>query len=265
LEYHTLNRPGCVINIWTTGPHERPVVVFTHGAWMDHRTWTHVLPVVEQRYRVVLWDVRAHGRSRPTAYPFTIRDAADDLVAVLDHLCISKAVLVGHSMGGNIGQEVVFYHPDRVSSLVALGCTCNTLPLSPSDALWLRLGIRLLPLYPRSSLIAQSARGSTIVPEVRAHLAAEFGRYSRQELIAILTATMRCLHPEADYRIEKPLLLAHGANDGTGNIRAVAPRWARRDPHCQYAVIPDAGHTAHLDNPAFFGRLLLDFLTTQER
>jgi len=57
------------------------------------------------------------------------------------------------------------------------------------------------------------------------------------------------------------LLLTHGERDGTGNIRKVAPHWAAREPHCRSVVIPGAGDCANQDNPEFFNRLLLDFLS----
>ncbi len=59
----------------------------------------------------------------------------------------------------------------------------------------------------------------------------------------------------------RPLLVfTHGEHDRTGNIRQIAPRWAARDPHSRYEVIPDAGHTANQDAPQYFNRLLQDFL-----
>lgn len=264
LDHQIIERPGCAIHLWSIGPHDRPLVIFTHGAWLDHTEWAALVPLLAHRYRVVLWDVRAHGCSRPTAIPFTIRAAANDLVAILDHLGADEATLVGHSMGGNISQEVVFLYPERVNALVLLGCTCNTLPLSRLDRFWLRVGMPLLHLYPRTLLIEQSARAGAIIPGVQAYLAAAFAKLTRTELVAILSATTDCLHEESGYRIAHPLLLAHGAQDGTGNIRRIAPLWAAREPHCRYEVIPDAGHTANLDNPAYFDALLLDFLRSQE-
>jgi 3-oxoadipate enol-lactonase len=265
LEHHALERPGCTIHFWSAGPPDRPLVILTHGAWLDHAEWDALFPLLAHRYRVVVWDVRAHGRSRPTTIPFTIRAAANDLVAILDHLRVDKATLVGHSMGGNISQEVVFLYPERVDALVLLGCTCNTLPLSRLDRFWLRLGMPLLHLYPRDLLIAQSARAGALVPGVQVYLAAAFDKLFRAELVAILSATTDCLPEEPGYRIAHPLLLAHGAEDATGNIRRIAPLWAAREPHCRYEVIPDAGHTANLDNPTHFDALLLDFLHAQHK
>jgi 3-oxoadipate enol-lactonase len=128
-----LQRAGCPLHYWLDGPEGRPLVVFTHGAWLDHTAFAEQVALVVRAYRVLSWDVRAHGRSRPTP-TFTIRAATTDLVALLDHLGYAQAILVGHSMGGNIAQEVVFLHPTRVRALVLVGCTCNTLPLSRRDA-----------------------------------------------------------------------------------------------------------------------------------
>ncbi len=59
-----------------------------------------------------------------------------------------QATLAGHSLGGNIGREFVLIHPDRVPALVMLGCTCNTAPLTPLEALGVRMAPALLRLYP---------------------------------------------------------------------------------------------------------------------
>ncbi|NMC85021.1 MAG: alpha/beta hydrolase, partial [Anaerolineaceae bacterium] len=48
--------------------------------------------------------------------------------------------------------------------------------------------------------------------------------------------------------------------DTTGNIRKVAPQWAKREPLCTYVVIPAAMHCAHMDQPEAFHKLLLEFL-----
>ena len=76
----------------------------------------------------------------------------------------------------------------------------------------------------------------------------------------IWNALSLCLHYEPDYRIECPLMLAHGEHDNLGNFKKVMPRWVWRDPLARYVVIPQAGHVANQDNPKFFNQLLLDFL-----
>ena len=56
------------------------------------------------------------------------------------------------------------------------------------------------------------------------------------------------------------MLLVHGENDQTGDIKKIAPLWAAATPNCQYEVIPNASHFAILDNPDYFNQLMMAFL-----
>jgi pimeloyl-ACP methyl ester carboxylesterase len=259
----TFVRDGCTIHYWLAGRPDRPLVVFTHGAAIDHREWDAALAAVAGEYRFVTWDVRMHGASRPNPVPFTIPRATDDLVALLDQLGAAQAILVGHSMGGNITQEVIFRFPTRVRAAVLLGCANNTGKLTAFERLQLRVSGPLFALYPWNLLRRQSADVSADRPEVRSYLYEAFGQMSKSEFVTVLLDLVKVLHEEPDYRIPVPFLLTHGAHDGTGNIRRAAPGWARREPHCEYVVVPEAGHMANMDNPTFFNQLLRRFLRQQ--
>lgn len=263
---HIFEYKGCPLHYWLSGPEDAPLVVCTHGAAMDHGTWDGIVPFIAEHYRVLTWDVRAHGLSRPTGVAFTIQRATEDLLALLNHMGYSEATLVGHSMGGNIAQEVVFAHPERVKALVMLDCACNTLKLSASDTFWLRVGVWLFGLsrlYPDKTLKRQSARANSIKPAVQEYLYRVFCQMSKQEFLTVFLATFGCLHEEVGYQITKPLLLLVGDHDTMGNIKRTAPLWAARDPHCQYHVIPEAGHVSNLDNPKAVNQFVLNFLLEQ--
>lgn len=253
-------REGCTLRFWLTGPAERPLIVFTHAAGIDHREWKDTLTMIAQEFRVLCWDVRGHGKSRPTSNPFTLSRATDDLLALLDSLRVNRVILVGHSMGGNISQEVIFRAPQRVQAAVLLGCTRNTQRLSFQEKWQARLGAPLLNLYPYNLLRRQSADISADRPEVRAYLYEAFGQMSKAEFTAVILALLAGLHEEPGYQIPVPFLLLHGEHDRTGNIRKLAPTWARAEPQSEYTVVPHAGHMANMDNPQVFNPLLLDFL-----
>jgi pimeloyl-ACP methyl ester carboxylesterase len=255
-----LVRDGCPLHFWLSGRDERPLVVFTHGAGLDHREWADTLPVIEANYRVLCWDVRGHALSRPTGAPWTLARATQDLLAILEAAGAGKAILVGHSMGGNISQEVMFWASSRVQAAVLLGCTSNFQPLSPLLRGMASLLGPLLKLVPYEVLRLQSARLYSTVPVVRAYLYEAFGQMAPEDFRAIVPRLVEDLHAEPCYTIPVPFLLTHGDDDRSGNIRALAPRWARSEPNCTYEVIPHAGHVANMDNPAAFNRLLLDFL-----
>ncbi len=204
--------------------------------------------------------MRGHGESRPTIRPFTLSRATDDLLALVDSLGANGAILVGHSMGGNITQEVIFRAPQRVRAAVLLGCTRNTQKLSLQEKWQARLGAPLLNLYPYDLLRRQSADISADCPRVRAYLYEALGQMSKAEFTTVILELLKGLHEEPGYQIPVPFLLLHGEHDRTGNIRKIASAWARAEPQCEYAIIPRAGHTANMDNPQAFNQLLLDFL-----
>ncbi len=112
---------GFSIHYWTGSQASAPLVVFTHGATVDHREWDATLPLVGEHFRVLTWDVRGHGLSRPA--PFELKAAEEDLLALLDRIHVEQACFVGHSMGGNLHQELVFHYPARVKAMVFLDCT----------------------------------------------------------------------------------------------------------------------------------------------
>jgi pimeloyl-ACP methyl ester carboxylesterase len=252
-----LERPGCAVHAWLAGSKSGLPLVMLHGAGVDHRTFDPQLEELSRGYRLAVPDLRGHGRSRPNARPFSISEAVDDVLALLDHLG-GPVILLGQSMGGNIAQEIVFHAPSRVSALVALDCACNTLPLRAAQRALLAVSPVLLRLMPQQLLWRSTVTLSKRV-DVRRYLSATVRQLSKAELFQITTATLRALHPEPGYRIRCPLLIVCGEHDTAGAIRQQAPVWARRDA-AEYAVIPDAGHLSNMDNPLVFNRRVLDFL-----
>ncbi|MCL2890547.1 MAG: alpha/beta hydrolase [Methanomassiliicoccaceae archaeon] len=92
-----------------------PVVLIT-GFASDMSFWDALTPALSDKYKVITLDNRGAGK---TSYngKFTIYDMADDVVALMDHLSIYKAHIVGWSMGGCMAQEIALKHPERVISL----------------------------------------------------------------------------------------------------------------------------------------------------
>ncbi|MFG1855532.1 alpha/beta fold hydrolase [Actinomadura geliboluensis] len=261
LRHRTVQRTGCEIHYWTGGSGDGPPIVFTHGATLDHRTWEPQIERFAARHRILLWDVRGHGRSIPNRTPWSLDAATEDLLAILDGEGIERTVLVGQSMGGNLSQEIVYHHPGRVSALVALGCAGNTLPLTRRERLQAAAVVRMLPWYPRKALIRQEAKASARDPRVREYVLDTASRMSHADMVAVMASLVGALHPEPGYRIDVPELLLHGEHDRLGNFRTAMPAWARRDPLARYLVVPDSAHLANQDNPAFFNDAVLRFLT----
>ena len=246
---------------WTGGKPGAPLVGFTHGATIDHHEWDATLPIVGEHFRILTWDVRGHGLSRPSL--FRVLPAAHDLLDILDKLNVQKAVFVGHSLGGNIHQELVFSYPEKVQAMVFLGCTWNFQKLTAAESFSLRLAKPILKLYPYSMLVNQSLALTATTQASQEQLRPAMESLSKNEFIDTLMASTECLHYEPNYKIDKPLLLMVGENDRTGNIGKAMPAWAKHEPDCQFVVIPKAKHAANLDNPGFFHDKLMEFLVTR--
>ena len=98
---------------------ESPTVVLLHGLTATGSlNWSSTIAALGARYRVIALDHRGHGHGIRSDDAFTLEDCADDAVALIDALGVSKAIFVGYSMGGPIAQLVWRRHRDRVSGLV---------------------------------------------------------------------------------------------------------------------------------------------------
>jgi 3-oxoadipate enol-lactonase len=258
LHEELLECAGFNIHYWASGKSAPPLVVFTHGATIDHHEWDATLPLVGEKFRILAWDVRGHGLSRPAT--FVLKDAVDDLLAILDKIQVEQAIFIGHSMGGNLHQELVLHHPERVIAMVFLDCSWNFQKLSALETLSLSIAEPVFKLYPYNLLVNQSLAATATSKTSQEFLRPAMESLSKAEFIHILMASTSCLHYEPGYTINKPLLLMVGDNDATGNIRKAMPAWAKCEPDCRFVVIPDAKHAANLDNPDFFHEVLLDFL-----
>ncbi|HXD63498.1 MAG TPA: alpha/beta fold hydrolase [Solirubrobacteraceae bacterium] len=100
-----------------------PPVVLLHALGLDWRMWDAVMVSLAQSRRVFAYDIRGHGRAAGSPAPFTMDDAAADLVAVLDALGLDRAHVVGLSYGGGIAQTAAVHHPERFASLALLATT----------------------------------------------------------------------------------------------------------------------------------------------
>jgi len=255
---HNLTRKDTIIHYWIGGQTSAPLVVFTHGATIDHHEWDATLPLVGEKYRVLAWDLRAHGLSRPGI--FSITAAVDDLIEILNSEKVEQAILVGHSLGGNLHQEVVFKHPERVKALFCLDCTWNFQKLTRFEEFMLSLAEPIFKVYPYKMLVDQSLQLTAVSKASQESLRPAVMLHSKEEFVQILMAGSLCLHYEPGYSVNKPLLLMVGDKDTTGNIRKAMPAWAKAEPNCELVIVPNAKHAPNLDEPDIFNSYLMKFL-----
>ena len=114
----TANVNGAGIAYWDSGG-DGPAVVLSHGFLMDHTMFSAQLAALAPEYRVITWDQRAFGATRAPG-PFTYWDSARDVLALLDHLGVHRAVVGGMSQGGFLSLRAALLAPGRVRGLVLI-------------------------------------------------------------------------------------------------------------------------------------------------
>jgi pimeloyl-ACP methyl ester carboxylesterase len=121
-----------------------PPLLLVHGLMVSGEMFEPVIGQLATRHRVIVPDLRGHGRSRGLPPPYTAAQVAADLVGLLDHLGIDTTAVLGYSQGGAIAQQLALDHPKRCDRLV-LACTYAFNMATPRE--WLEG--HLLPLLLR--------------------------------------------------------------------------------------------------------------------
>jgi pimeloyl-ACP methyl ester carboxylesterase len=119
-EVRTATLPTGPTVAYTDTGGDSPAVVFGHGFMLDRRMFDAQIEALREDYRVIAWDARGHGDTRDDGGTYTYWDAARDLLALLDHLDIERAVLAGMSQGGFIALRAALLAPARARALILI-------------------------------------------------------------------------------------------------------------------------------------------------
>lgn len=113
------------IRLWYAEWGHGAPVILVHGGLANSNYWGHQIPALAQRYLVIALDSRGHGRSSRTDTPIGYDLMSTDVLALMDHLHIAKAALVGWSDGAIIGLDIAIHHPERLTRLFAFAANSD--------------------------------------------------------------------------------------------------------------------------------------------
>ena len=128
----SVNVNGVDIAYRFDGPADGRVLLVANSLMANGSMWDWNVPAFADRYRVLRYDKRGHGRSSVVPGPYSIAQLADDAAGLMDALQIEKAHFMGLSIGGMIGQQLGARYPERMHSL----SLCNTASEMPPRSLW---------------------------------------------------------------------------------------------------------------------------------
>ncbi|EEG78866.1 alpha/beta fold hydrolase [Dethiobacter alkaliphilus] len=237
-----------------------PVLVFSHGICMDHKTFFPQADALKDRYRVLIWDMPSHGLSSSMDYKSSFTDtAADFIVELLDHTGTDKAILVGQSLGSFVTQKVAYRHPERVEATVHIGGWSLYPGYTPLLQLFNPLIALFISLYPKKSVFKTFASHRALKPETRAYMEQTAARTGKKVMSHITRELLRDMIKGLPEPAKEPMLLLHGDHEAPF-VKNNMQKMHENNPNSQLTVIKDAHHIANQDNPEELNRILLAFL-----
>jgi 2-succinyl-6-hydroxy-2,4-cyclohexadiene-1-carboxylate synthase len=256
---------------WGAG---RPLLLL-HGFTGSAETWR-PFRAAWPGYALLAVDLVGHGRTELPADlgRATMASAVDDVVALLEALRIEQTAVLGYSMGGRVALRLALAAPNRVSALVLESASPGIASAAERRAR-IAADDQLARLVEEEGIAAFVAQWEALpLWASQARLPADTRERLRQQRLASspagLALSLRGMGAGRDEpvldrlgELPMPVLLVVGADDH--KYRLLAQAMAARLPNAQIAVVPDAGHTPHLEQPSQFATIVGRFLDASNR
>ena len=237
-----------------------PPLLLVHGLMVSGEMFEPVIEHFAARHRVIVPDLRGHGRSRGLPAPYHATQLASDLARLLDHLGIDSTAVLGYSQGGAIAQQLVLDHPKRCDRLV-LACTYAYNMATFREKLEGHLApllIRLLGMRRLANLVV--SQSMLQLDQQRANWVA--GLMADQDQKLMLTAWRETMAFDSRKRLAEircPTLVIAGSNDQGVPIHH-AKMLHEGIPGSQLVMIDGADHALIWTHTDEFVRLTDEFL-----
>ncbi|MGQ0604196.1 MAG: alpha/beta fold hydrolase [Anaerolineales bacterium] len=240
---------------------EGPPLVLIHGFALDARMWDDQVAPFAERHRLLRYDLRGFGRSSPPTAEYA---HTDDLAALMHHLGLDSAHVIGLSMGGGVAADFALAYPERVRSLVLVDAALGGFPWSVD---W--------------GHISRAARADGVAAGQAAFLndglfeaiRALPAPWARLQQIVNDYSGFHWLNPSTERRpthepftqlerLTAPILVLVGERD-LPDFRRIADAIAQRAPNARNVVLPSLGHMPNMEAPERFNPLVMEFLRKQ--
>ncbi len=242
------------------GPEKGRVVMLSNSLMSDHTMWDGTVPALADRYRVLRYDTRGHGRSATPRGPYTIAALADDAAALLDALGIRAAHFAGLSMGGMIGQQLGARYPGKILSLAL----CDTASEMPPRSMW----------EERLEIARTKGIPGLVDGTLKRWFTEDFHRRSPGEIARVRAMILgtgaegysACASAVRDMaqttmllEVKAPTLVITGRQDHACTV-AQSTVLHRMIDGSRLVILEDAAHLANVEQPEAFNRALRAFL-----
>ena len=250
-----LNRNG--VNIYYETHGQGPVLLLSHGYSATSKMWAGQIAPLAKSHRVIVWDMRGHGRSDSPDDQSLYSEAhtVADMAALLDEAGAQEAIIAGLSLGGYMSLAFQLAHPTRTRALMLF----DTGPGYRNDearAGWNKTSIGRAERFEKEGMASLRSRSAEVDPA--AHRSALGLAKAARGMLAQQDARIINSLPA----IKCPTMVLVGAKDEP--FLGASDYMAAKIPGARKVVIPDAGHAANIDQPAAFNAAVETFLQDLE-
>jgi len=242
-----------------------PPLLLIAGFACDLAIWAVVARKLADHFRVLCFDNRGTGRSSSPDAPYAIEDMASDTVALLEALGVARAHVAGHSMGGQIAQEIALRHPEKVCTLTLIASCTRPPPVNqavirswgdlPRQVDPITAARLSLPWIYTNRFYAQAGMIENVIELLVANPSPLAAHAVLQQSRAICD-----FDPSARLgRIQCPTLAIAGQADILLPV-ACSEELVRGIPGALLEVIPDTGHGMLVESPRAVAAAMLKFL-----
>ncbi|MEP7155959.1 MAG: alpha/beta hydrolase [Betaproteobacteria bacterium] len=251
----------------TAGARGGPVIVFTHGMGGNHMIWYQQVAFFAPFFRVITWDQRGFGRSTNVTGQSSPQKAATDLAALLEHLGVRNAHVVGQSLGGWASMGLTLQHPEKVRSLV-MADTIGGIHTALVEREYLAYSARLqampdqpLKLLDRHPALESQFGRRGVTERAKAFL---YNQISSTSLAPPVEQLRRQLPQsfwpaESVNAIKVPTLFIVGSNDDIFSPEVIRDA-AMQVPGAVVREIAGAGHSPYFETPDTWNALVQEFI-----
>ncbi|MGE5182533.1 MAG: alpha/beta fold hydrolase [Acidobacteriota bacterium] len=242
-------------------------VVLLHGLGSSTLDWEPQLAALAPRYRAIAIDMRGSGRSRDLAHaagPFSVAMFAADVAAVIDHLGVAPAHVVGLSMGGMVAFQLALDQPHAVRTLTIVNSGPSLVPRTAKQRAVLALRLVLArTIGPRGMAKLLAPKLFPRDAALRATFLARMASNDKRAYAATQRALVGFDVSAHLAEIEVPALIVAADQDYTP--LAYKQAYARRMPDARVACIADARHALPHEEPEKLQPVLDAFLAEHSR
>lgn len=247
-----------------TGPEPQIPLVFVHGFPFNSATWQPQWDAFQGIHRLVRYDQRGHGRTEVGDGQFPLELFVDDLIGLMDHLKVPKAIFCGLSMGGYVSLRLAERNPDRMAGLILADTKSeadpNPVKISRAESIKTIKNKSLSEFCETFLKSVLASETFTLSPsKVEAIRQIIMGNNPLGVCGTLLALAGRTDTSAALTAIQVPTLILVGEKDNV-TPKEFSEKMKAAIPHAELAVIPAAGHLSNFENPEEFNKPLRQFI-----